>query len=447
MRGLLNHGCLTKRPPHTAAALIHSTATRPPLHDIANPLPTSSPATSVPPTSVLPHLSSRAFQPFRFDPKTPCAASPTLPSSFYHAPAVLEWERQSVFSSNWLYVGHIGQFPAPDSYFTGSFLSVPYVVVRTATNRITAYYNVCCHHAMPLCTAPSGTLTQGAQGEAELVCGYHGWRYGAEDGRLRKATRLKGIQDFKASTIGLAGIAVQVVGPFIFAHLSPASAAIASGVASARPPPPSTAHLQQLHAVLAPTGYTSLVHCARRSYRLRCNWKVFTDNYLDGGYHVSHAHQALASALDLTKYTTSVLSSHLSLQSAPASHASGARISTAASYLYLYPQLMVNRYGRLMDTNVVIPITETECDVVIDWWSDSELSDSEREAAVSESEAVQVEDIALCEGVQRGLQSGIYVSGRYAPTVEHAMHAMHCTYYSDVTSLAAATDTADTALT
>lgn len=37
-----------------------------------------------------------------------------------------------------------------------------------------------------------------------------------------------------------------------------------------------------------------MVHVARRAYRLNCNWKVFADNYLDGGYHVSTAHPGLA---------------------------------------------------------------------------------------------------------------------------------------------------------
>lgn len=32
---------------------------------------------------------------------------------------------------------------------------------------------------------------------------------------------------------------------------------------------------------------SSLVHITRREYVLECNWKVFADNYLDGGYHVS----------------------------------------------------------------------------------------------------------------------------------------------------------------
>jgi hypothetical protein len=34
---------------------------------------------------------------------------------------------------------------------------------------------------------------------------------------------------------------------------------------------------------------SSLVHITRREYVLNCNWKVFADNYLDGGYHVSLA--------------------------------------------------------------------------------------------------------------------------------------------------------------
>ncbi len=39
-----------------------------------------------------------------------------------------------------------------------------------------------------------------------------------------------------------------------------------------------------------------------RTYDLTCNWKVFADNYLDGGYHVPIAHPDLAAQLDLGGY-------------------------------------------------------------------------------------------------------------------------------------------------
>ena len=40
----------------------------------------------------------------------------------------------------------------------------------------------------------------------------------------------------------------------------------------------------------------------RRWYTLDCNWKVFVDNYLDGGYHVPHLHKGLDSVLEYTDY-------------------------------------------------------------------------------------------------------------------------------------------------
>ena len=44
----------------------------------------------------------------------------------------------------------------------------------------------------------------------------------------------------------------------------------------------------------------------------------------------------------------------------------------------------------------------------------------------SEQFELQMEDIALGEGVQRGLESPAYCSGRYAPSIEMAMHYFHC---------------------
>lgn len=118
-----------------------------------------------------------------------------------------------------------------------------------------------------------------------------------------------------------------------------------------------------------------LVHLVRREYIIPCNWKVFADNYLDGGYHVPHAHPDLAGDLDLSGYTselhevlsiqrcaptTSAISSSSSDDEAPApapAAAAGAgqtgagaglqRLSGGrdAAYAFVYPNLMINRYG------------------------------------------------------------------------------------------------------
>lgn len=57
-----------------------------------------------------------------------------------------------------------------------------------------------------------------------------------------------------------------------------------------------------------------VAHVARRSYALACNWKVFADNFLDGGYHVPVAHAALAGQLDLRRYACELLGAAASVQ-------------------------------------------------------------------------------------------------------------------------------------
>ncbi|TYJ29689.1 hypothetical protein E1A91_A06G084200v1 [Gossypium mustelinum] len=54
------------------------------------------------------------------------------------------------------------------------------------------------------------------------------------------------------------------------------------------------------------------------------------------------------------------------------------------------------------------------------------------ERSLADSEKVQMEDIRLCEGVQKGIESPAYSTGRYAPNVEKAMHHFHCLLYDNL---------------
>ncbi|KQK17362.1 hypothetical protein BRADI_1g33960v3 [Brachypodium distachyon] len=168
---------------------------------------------------------------------------------------------------------------------------------------------------------------------------------------------------------------------------------------------------------------------SRREYIIECNWKVFCDNYLDGGYHVPYAHGALASGLQLQSYET-LTYERVSVQrceSAPAEQEDIDRLGTKAIYAFVYPNFMINRYGPWMDTNLAVPLDATRCKVVFDYFLDESLLDDQDfiDQSLKDSEQVQIEDIALCEGVQKGLESPAYGVGRYAPSVEMAMHHFH----------------------
>jgi hypothetical protein len=75
-----------------------------------------------------------------------------------------------------------------------------------------------------------------------------------------------------------------------------------------------------------------------------------------------------------------------------------------ALYVYHYPNLMINRYGKWLDTNIVYPDGPDNCIVEFDWYYDTENGDVSQEyidKCIEQSEKVQVEDIWLCERVQK----------------------------------------------
>jgi choline monooxygenase len=65
--------------------------------------------------------------------------------------------------------------------------------------------------------------------------------------------------------------------------------------------------------------------------------------------------------------------------------------------------------------------------VLFEYYLDSTLAGDSSfvEESLQASHRVQLEDVALCESVQRGLGSSAYDTGRYAPAVEAPMHHFH----------------------
>ena len=90
-------------------------------------------------------------------------------------------------------------------------------------------------------------------------------------------------------------------------------------------------------------GLANLHWFERRRYTLSCNWKVFVDNYLDGGYHVPHLHKGLDSVLDYSNYTIEN-GERFCLQSSPMvagrdGEVAPVRSGQRALYYWLYPEL------------------------------------------------------------------------------------------------------------
>lgn len=346
-----------------------------------------------------------------YNPHAPLEEAFTIPAPWYVDPRMEDLEREGVFAGNWIAVGRMDQVVDPGQYFTLELAGEPLVVLRGADGELRAFFNVCRHHAAAVATEPCGRAQH-------LRCPYHGWTYGL-DGSLKGAPEFTGVGNFDRAANGLVSIRVATWEQFVFVTLDAQSGGL-------------TEFLDDLPQRVAPLSLSGLRFFARKTYTLACNWKVYADNYLDGGYHVPHLHKGLNSVLDYKEYTIEN-SRHYCLQSSPMvrsdDHADFAatRSGERAYYYWLYPNFMINIYEGVMDTNLVLPLAPDRCLVQFDFYFADVSKEAEPRNAesVAVSDRVQAEDVDICESVQRGLRSRAYVAGRLSVRRESGEHLFH----------------------
>jgi choline monooxygenase len=89
---------------------------------------------------------------------------------------------------------------------------------------------------------------------------------------------------------------------------------------------------------------------------------------------------------------------------------------------------MLNLYQGVMDTNVVLPLGPDRCRVIFDFWfADTEGADAEKymHESMAVAHQVQLEDMGICEEVQRGLGSRSFDTGRFSVRREAGGYHFH----------------------
>lgn len=355
-----------------------------------------------------------------YNPNDPLEKAWTIPSPWYFDGRMAQLEHEGVFAATWQMAGRADQVRKKGEFFTVNIGGEPVVVARGEDRVLRAFYNVCRHHAAAVVTEPEGCAKQ-------FRCPYHGWTYG-NDGALKGMVEFEGVCDFDRARNGLVPLTVDAWENFVFVTMNAKAA-------------PLRDFLGKVPELVAPLQLTKkLKFFDRRVYTLNCNWKVYVDNYLDGGYHVPHAHKGLSSVIEYTKYTIENFERSC-LQSSPLSTGAKSEAGVAATrqgrafYLWIYPNFMINAYEGVMDTNLVLPLAVDRCAVVFDYYfSDvSQKALLKNQASIKVSEKVQDEDMAICEAVQRGLASRAYVAGRLSVRREAGEHLFHRLLHSDMT--------------
>jgi len=323
-----------------------------------------------------------------------------LPAAWYHDPEVYERERQAIFAREWIWLGRADQVRAPGEYVAIEFAGWRLFAIRDREGALRAFHNLCRHRGAPL-------LADGAGSCDVLRCPYHGWTYDAA-GRLRATPHFGESPEFDRKDYGLLPIRVAEWRGFVFVNLDAAA-------------PPLETGLGDLVAETAAYPLEDYAFVAEETFDMACNWKVYTDNFVEG-YHVPGIHPAFAALIDFDKFETEGGNRTVVMR---APQKNGAFYG--GTWLWRHPNMTLSTFPGGMNISRIVPMGPRRVRQYYNFlFADSSTAAMarHRETIARNCEVIR-QDFAICEGTQANLEAGIFTSGPLSPRHEAGVRYYH----------------------
>jgi phenylpropionate dioxygenase-like ring-hydroxylating dioxygenase large terminal subunit len=197
-----------------------------------------------------------------------------LPREAYTSDAWFEREQIELFGKNWAFAGAVMDFADAGDYRTIPVGPHSMIVIKDSSDRLQAFHNICRHRGTELVEG-CGNVGR------TIMCPYHNWVYDL-DGRLRGLPAQKEcFPEMDKKSISLLKGSVGVYQNLVFVH------------PEENPDEPFDNWLDNLNSVPWPHDLASKDLEESPDdvvYELKCNWKVFFENAIDG-YHLAYLHK------------------------------------------------------------------------------------------------------------------------------------------------------------
>ncbi len=297
----------------------------------------------------------------------------------------------------------------PGDYIARPSAGVPLIVVRGHDRKVRAFKNACRHRG--------AELVDGKGCAGAFVCPYHGWSYGL-DGALRGIPHADGFPDIDKAAHGLVEVAAHEAKGIVFVCQSDAS-------------PDWENWLAGVPDVLAPD---QLIFAENEGI-VEANWKLHLESFLEG-YHIKAAHKETFfpfgyDNLNVIEFggpharVTFPFQRITQLQDvAPADR----DVSDKLTYLnHLFPNVILAELSHHRTLGILEPLDASRTKITTYHLTKSTTNpdmEAVRKTAERDLEFVngtgQAEDIAMVEGIQRGLGSEaneVFTFGQFEPAI------------------------------
>jgi choline monooxygenase len=237
-------------------------------------------------------------------------------------------------------------------------------------------------------------IAEGCGRRRTLQCPYHGWTYRL-DGSLHRAPGA----EVDPADGQLPAVAVETVGPLLFACADPAAAPLTGLLGPFLELVPQVSGLDLDRLELR----RSILH------EIDANWKIVAENFMEC-YHCALVHGDTLPGYGDEEY---VIEEHGGL----VTHRLDRDLFSWAS---LFPNTQLSVYGRhrVFIARQLVPDGYGRTRATLDYWFDRDVSDADVEESVEWFETIVAQDVPLCNSVQVGCESGFLPRGLLHPEQE-----------------------------
>jgi phenylpropionate dioxygenase-like ring-hydroxylating dioxygenase large terminal subunit len=195
-----------------------------------------------------------------------------IPIEPFVSPEYAKAEAEKLWPKVWQAACRVEEMPKVGDYVTYDIMDESIIIVRTASDRIAAYYNVCQHRGR--------RLTKGCGHTNQFYCRFHGWSWDIEGRNTFCLDREDWDDKLTDDNIALPQVRVDTWGGWVWLCMDPDAE-------------PLLEYLGGAAENLAPFELDKMRYAWRQWLYFPCNWKVALSAFNES-YHVHASHPQLA---------------------------------------------------------------------------------------------------------------------------------------------------------
>lgn len=187
----------------------------------------------------------------------------------------LKREHKTVFSANWLFLGHASEVASPGDFVTRNLIGERLILCRDRNSEVRVFFNSCRHRGALVCRERSGNTER-------FRCIYHAWTYRNSGELIGVAERASFPPSFEVENSGLDSPRYEIYRDFVFVTFNKTAPPLQEFLDPVLP---------YLDSIInqSLTGQMEVLE-GTHFYQMGGNWKLIVENSIDG-YHGMAVHK------------------------------------------------------------------------------------------------------------------------------------------------------------